>query len=343
MKAIILHSGLNNHFRLGKQSLTDTYSYIYSDTLFSAIVSTYSIMYGREETNKLIEQIVQKREIQFSSGFHCLELPEDEGYIYFLPKPISYQLPTVASLKKLKKIEFISCDVWKQSPSPEELLCFPRFYGKHVISWEEYYKLQLGFSHLILDRREKYKLAVDINYPKVHVRKEGQEDAYYTQTCLQLKHFKNIKGQAIRTHYYFLLEGENFSKRLLAAIRLLADEGIGGERSTGAGYFQEIKDLDWEFQGSEDATHACTLSLSIPESKEAFSAYEYYTLKLRGGGSMASENSLVNTHYRKQLRMISEGAMIPLTREIPRGTCPEIAPNRLRYGIPITLPFRYHG
>ena len=349
MKAFILKCAVHNFFRLGIRSMNDTHSYIYSDTLFSAILSTHAKMYGRKSTDELCE-LFTSGQVACSSGFHCLSYSnphKEEDFIYFLPRPLIYLATPSDDPKSLKDIQFLSKKVWENGPSASELLSLPRLGSHHVISWEELEALNLQPRRKDREAIQLPELTKEITYPKVHVRKEGQEDAYFTQTCLQLKSFRNLDQSPLQTHFYFLLKGE-IPASLFAAIRMLADEGIGGERSSGMGHFKGVEEREFSTI-LPNPNYQCTLSLSIPKSEIDFQSYEKFQLIIRGGGSMASENSASKTVYRKQLRMIQEGAMIPSKAPYPNGTCPEIGspgknvPRRLRYGIPFTLPFNYHG
>ncbi len=349
MKAIVLKCPPHNQFRLGVNSLNNTLNFIHSDTLYSAILNTHAMMYGKGDTDTLNTTLKDSKHIKFSSAFHCLEYQAEEGteYLFFLPVPITYVLADTTHIKTLKKIKFISKGIWEKGLSAKELLKMPILGKSHVLTWEELEKLRIidknKIDKSIPTQFSKANLVEEINYPKVHVRKEGQEAAYYTQTHLQLQQLYNLEGKPLSTHFYFLADGldENRDFQLMGAIRMLVDEGIGGERSNGAGYFQALDEVDFILSNPTKVTHQCTLSLSIPENEQAFQSYEYYNLIVRGGGSMAGEESRSKTHYRRQIRMIQEGAMIKNDLQHPNGACLEIAKDKWRFGITMTIPFCY--
>jgi CRISPR-associated protein Csm4 len=122
-----------------------------------------------------------------------------------------------------------------------------------------------------------------------------------------------------RTHFYFLLDhSDDFDaellERLRACIRLLADEGIGGERSAGCGGFAGVEEKPWTVPGAGKGDKWVSLSLSIPEDAAAFSAYEFYRLQMRGGSAIPLNDQVDVQGFagfdRQQVQMVSEGAVL---------------------------------
>ena len=349
MEVTILRCRPNNPFHLGKTSLENSEDIIHSDTLFSAIINTYNQVYPGDVEN-LVEAF-KKGEIRISSAFHCLEYAPDK-YFFFLPKPVNYQYVTGENIKKIKKIRFFSAGIWKNPPRPEALLD-----GEIGILGENYLLTepelyQIGLHPDMLKANEflkDQKLVREEIYPKVRVHASTQENVFYHQVHIQLQELHTQEGEddphpRKQTHFYFLLDTTQESpliERFRQIIRLLADEGIGGERSVGCGTFLSVvfkSAKEMGFPEKDKTSTQCGLSLTIPLEKEDFDQIKSYQLVLRGGGSLGKRG--VAENHRKQVRMVAEGALFncEIKGEFPN-LAPENFPQVLRNGQAFSLPF----
>ena len=193
--------------------------------------------------------------------------------------------------------------------------------------------------------------------PKVNVHSKNQEGVFYHKGSislnqLEIRYTSGYKPATIMTHFYFLLDPSGINhdkekiKMLEGCIKLLADEGIGGDRSTGSGIFKEanIKDDNSTFVFSDKTNLFCNLSLVIPESESAFEQVGKYKLILRGGGIIGRYGD--EERHRGQVRMIEEGAMMkhPISGKIV-----DLSPAQkeklrnpvYRSGICLAIPFPY--
>ena len=362
MQALILYCHPHNQFRLGKTDLNQTQELIHSDTLFSAIISNHALIYGEKATDQLVD-LFRNGKIRISSAFHCLENRKKAAgkeFFYFLPKPVAYELSTDGRKKTVKGIHFVSLAIWSQQISPHTLLSSPRLAHRYAISWEELQELELlnaseakNFEavttqkpgRLLRDlnlRLAEVKLTRLATYPKVRVHQVGQEAAYFTQTNLQLQQISDH----LQTHFYFLLDHDLEPdsvelNRFYTTVRMTADEGIGGDRSSGIGHFKEMKIRDFDIPHIDNPTHKCTLSLCVPKNDESLRQFDYYHLILRGGGPIGRTGS--QETYRRQIRMIAEGAM---HKGYVKGGLPSVSPDpaetrKLRNGINLSLPVNY--
>jgi CRISPR type III-A-associated RAMP protein Csm4 len=139
---------------------------------------------------------------------------------------------------------------------------------------------------------------------------------------------------------------------LEAALRLLADSGFGGERSSGWGRAEmpEITDghlpnLLWKSRdrGAADADPAYwNLSLFHPAENEAVDWQRgQYSLTTRGG---RVESSAGWGEQKKLTRMVAEGSVLVASSE-PRGAAPNVAPEpfphpvyRAGFALCVTIP-----
>ncbi|MEZ4775451.1 MAG: hypothetical protein R3D00_19865 [Bacteroidia bacterium] len=360
MKAIILKCSPFNQFRLGVSDLEQTLDFIHSDTLFSSLINTCAMMYGKQAADACVEAF-ENDHIRLSSAFHCLSNRDETATIFFLPRPAGYELLSGEFAPRVRNIRYLSTGVWQQMQKPADLLGLPLLGETYAVTWEELNQLQLrkytdSFTQSEAARENKrafynknsqvlggYKPVDMISYPKVSVHQPGQESAYYTQTNLQLMQLSS----GWQTHFYFLLDIANtcdakVKKYIEAAIHILPDEGIGGDRSTGTGLFEGIRESDFPLAiGAITADEwACNLSLSIPASQREFDVFEYYQFIIRGGGSLGGDEDK-ETH-RRQVRMIAEGSMHkgPVSGSL-QNVSPEKKGNITRNGKTLSIPVKY--
>jgi CRISPR-associated protein Csm4 len=314
--AVILKCPPGGQFHFGKialdvdTSLNETDIIPHSDTLFSAIVSTAFKLYGNAGAEAFIDWF-EKGELQISSASYCIEI--GGTYFYFLPKPVCYDL--IAESKKLRKVEFIGTAVWEAGLAPEE--------------WEqECHFIQDRFVAQNLNDYIAQRIAFfnKISLPKVAVHKPGQEDSLYFQTNIQIAGNKEIEIEdekfTPKSHFYFLVRHSNdkaFAK-LKTVLQVIADDGIGGERSVGCGRLdgvefippEKLKDINRIAQ--TDSEYRVSLSMINPKPEE-FAQLKAYKLVTRGGRRIPFPKSSNEAEYNrksklKRVRMIGEGALI---------------------------------
>lgn len=343
MKAIILKCKPNAQFHLGKiaidedTSLNETSEIIHSDTLFSALVNVYDKIFG--DTNDFIA-LFEKGNIKISSCFYCLELEKetqlDKKFIYFLPKPIHYNLVDVGSdnRKAFKKVKYISLGVWEAGTKPDAFETLTKIDNKFVCLQNEVSK----------GKAANLQIYNEIDLPKVAVHKPTKKDSIYYQTNIQIADNGNTD---IKPHFYFLLEDEQLDEvqknRLNTCLHVLADTGIGGERSTGCGTFEGIEIRDFNIK-VENATNHVAISLISPQDKAELGGIMCYQTITRGGRRIGIESART---YLKQVRMVAEGAL--LGHKNVKGKLVDISPERvakksfLRNGLTFSLPIKYNS
>jgi len=310
MKAIILKSKPGSLFRIGDGSLDDVSSIIHSDTLFSAITNIYELAYNEGE--KFI-QFVDEGKINFSSAFPILTDPLLKEFIYFLPKTCIQLKVKGLESKKEKKIKFVSFNVFKliiEKLNKMTLEVELDASSLEIID-DKYCTLkdEINITSIPKERRAFIK---EIISPKTAVHKETQEDSFYFQTDLQLVPISEIeKGAKYLPHFYFFFEhslNQDELKQFISCLRILADEGIGGDRSSGKGKFEDVilGEIDINTQISNELF--INLSVFNPIDQSEFDSCLFYDIQKRGGGDLGSEGNEDN--HRKQVRMITEGSIL---------------------------------
>lgn len=138
---------------------------------------------------------------------------------------------------------------------------------------------------------------------------------------------------------------EQWSERVQAAIRLLANSGFGGERSRGWGRsqapeFREGTALLTDISQAEGETGHWMLSLFHPAASDAVDWQRgNYSLTTRGG-RVESESGW--GEMKKNTRMVAEGSVL-VSAAAPRGAAADVAPDGFahpvyRAGFALSLP-----
>lgn len=280
--------------------LDDTSEYIHSDTLFSSLVNVVNSAFP-DKTETFIDYF-RNNEITISSAFYKLEV--DGSEIYFLPTPVTASMHAHNNYKEIKKIKFVSREVWQKGYLPGDWIDNSKcciIDQRFVCSTDE--KEKIGAENI-----RKLSIFNKISSPKVKVHTLKQDDRLFNETNIQIEDNPDLIGK-IDVHFYFLAEiqAEQASKIFDLALSLLQDTGIGGQRSTGAGFFEEIltKNVSGQFiESSFQTSRYCNLSLLHPINSSEFDKIEYYDFITRGGRHIGRENS-----YLKHVKMIKEGAI----------------------------------
>jgi len=121
LKAIKLICNNRNRFRLGSFDLGHTTDYLHSDTLFSSIINSISILHNKDTASKYVN-LFKTKKINISSAFYLLELYKNNQLkhrIPFFPKVYGRIKSNSSSertlnKKKIKKLKFFSLNVLKQ-------------------------------------------------------------------------------------------------------------------------------------------------------------------------------------------------------------------------------------
>lgn len=152
-------------------------------------------------------------------------------------------------------------------------------------------------------------------------------DAFFSS---QGKHFKNAG-------LYFLLDvrRREYESEVLAALRFLADRGLGGRISAGMGAFDlSFGEADFLPTGRED--HLLTLSRFIPADLHAFGGDIYYEIVPVRGRSGDGK-------VRKSVLTLKEGSVFKNTGAASYGSIERVREDRpvVEYGMAFPVPFRW--
>lgn len=332
MKVIILKSKPGTRFHFGKAlgAFTEeshntqkiTSDYLHSDTLWSALVSAWALS-SPETVDDFIAQSISGA-FKISSAFFCYTraLQEDNnGYVYFLPKPATLNLFKFSKPKLLKKVKFISKGIWESGLSPDEWFDSEKctlLQNKTAVALKS--EIEKSFNLFAIETAAKTSSR---NITK-------REDTFYFQTDLFL--LNNVQ-------WYFFIENnltENLQSDFKKGMNALVNFGIGGERSTGCGSITGYEELeiDFNFIGDYTTDEKVSVSLTLPDKNELTKNALYHIIK-RGGRFIENGKSL------PMVQMISEGSV--LNNDV-KGRIVELydQPKVLRYGMSFLIPLHFN-
>jgi CRISPR-associated protein Csm4 len=363
MKLIKLIPSENDKYHFGEGDLTDSPIIFHSHSLYSAIINNFIKLYGVEEFNKHKEEL---KDIKLSSLLPAIYKLEDgklEDFIYFLPRPatrLGFNDETRKKIeekpKEIKKIQFISVNALKEHNN-KELKKY--ILGKKFLISEEDYEKMYNFGIKKPENMQLFKSFIEqkvaIDRIKQITLEEEKGQLYSVGYVKPLTYISNNnKNNRLIVGYYFLLhfEGDsNLLNKIKSAIRLIKDEGLGGERSSGAGLFRDIiiedvisNDLKELFDKKDEINTRMTLSTTIPKDESEFEKIISYQLMKISGYVYSSSNYSSLTKAKKYIYAIKEGAIVE--GEI-KGDIVDISPKNHNHevlvnGKPILIPTKYY-
>lgn len=333
----------------------------YSDTLFSAWVSAYARLFDIQallerfprwpeplDAGTLIPPfrvsstfVYQARFSKRTTSTAKANQPQELTYRYYVPKlllePIGYPEDHLSIAKSYKKLAYLPLQDWQ------------RWYqGSGFDTTTDRQKLK--------DWAEEYALAyAERQVPKLATDRSTQATNLYHTGLIYFDRSTSADNPS-HAGLYFLLElpeaDETLLNQLKAALSLLGEDGIGGDRSSGAGRFEATwSDLpaEWQavvnFQGDNNA-HAL-LSLLWHQPLDSVLDSIHYG-HLERGGWIASPTGL--QLRRKKVHMFTEGSITPHPLS---GYLVDVTPERFKHrpgahpiyrsGLGLSLPIRLKG
>lgn len=276
-----------------------------SDTLFSAFCHCYLLLYGKEKLESLLKKFISSPEPPFliSSVFPCYKST------FYFPAPLSF-IPYKKELKKIK---------WFSKEELENHLKDPEYFHHNSLTPKEmFYKVEY---------------APGVGLSRLNYRPEKR---FFHSGIVFYKR---------EVELFFLIKFNDFQleKEVNAVWNLLADEGIGGDRSTGKGFFEKPVIEKIEINVPSQANGIYSLSLYYPDIKrDELNGIEkgFYSLLERKGYIFSMGGK---PYRRRSIRVFAEGSVFP---SIPakRGLLVDITPgvyslHRVyRYGFILSLP-----
>jgi CRISPR-associated protein Csm4 len=326
--------------------LEETSERVHSDTLFSAWLSAYARLCSSIEIESLIDKCKQLTPLfRLSSTFIYQEI--NGQLIEYLPRPLKFpkNYPTdddFAFTKTFKKLKYLPLSVWQRWYQGE---------GFTEADRNELIARTKGSSAGVLTEAGTfdYSKAYQIQkLPKVAIDRTTRATNFYHTGVVSYR-WDLVNGDIeSQSGLYFLVEfpteDTEFDRTFFAVLDFLGSEGIGGERSSGAGQFEaEAVDLNatWKAvtQFADGTQYSLFSLLWQSQITPAMLHQASYELQQRGGWitSLASGGQ----QRRRTVQMFAEGSVLQFqpVGELADVTPPNFHAHRVyRSGICLSLP-----
>lgn len=286
--------------------LEETRTHVPSDTLFGAICSVWRLLYGVKELEK--ELLPRFRGTTGTEPFFLTSAFPYAGDVRLFPKPLACAPNLKVSEeddKVFRRIRYVSESVFSSlavgtAPKFDRQNCISG--GAVWITEDEKKKLSWLADDLTGDLSLWKKAIV----PRVTLDRLSSSSAIWHFGKLILQ-----DGCGLWFATRFNPAYQEVRSKFEAALHLLGDEGLCGERGAGHGLFKVEKKEAREIPGVEGATHSVTLSPVWP--KDAHQARlltgdgSAYDLSPRRGWVTSPEAANLR---RKVVWMLSEGSVL---------------------------------
>jgi CRISPR-associated protein Csm4 len=352
------------HFGEKGIGLESTSERVSSDTLFSALVTAYARCYGKAAVKALLDRFQENPLFRLSSTFVYRQIPDKNEPIYYLPKllelPKNYpagkdDLEFAKTFKSLNYLPLLVWQRWYQGDGFEE--------SDRAQLIAKTGKNENGYKGQSLDQAGTFdysKAFASYQLPKVAVDRTTRATNFYHTGLVQFAwepspNTNNSEDEQVvnLAGLYFLIQFAELGSavdELHSTLELLGEEGIGGERSSGAGRFEaEWLDLprEWQEVIQFSGEHHGLISLfwEHPLTESLLTDATRYGLQERGGWIASPFSG--QQQRRKALQMFTEGSVFPVQ---PQGRLADVTPsdregnrrfhahNVYRSGIALSLP-----
>ena len=317
----------------GSLGLEKTETYIPADTLFSAICQTWATFYDTANLTDFLNQYMAENgslPITLTSAF---PFAHD---IYLFPKPLTRaNHPPVKEdeednstlYKKSKRVQFVSRSLFENIITGNP----PTFDEKdreNVITSEKVWVSPDEKKQLKQAMGEKLSIWETTTRPWVSINRQTEESSIWHVETVQ---FNKCCGLWFAVNY----DSEETQQKIETLLRVLGDNGIGGERNAGYGLF-DFDEVALEIPTAEDSTQFVTLSPICPKSSEQLE----HLLKGDIAYNLNPLTGWVGSHgtykRRKQINMFAEGSVLNLSDK-PVGRLVKLTPEKhphhvYRYG-----------
>jgi CRISPR-associated protein Csm4 len=355
-KLVRLNFGKNlAHFGEVGIGTEETSERVRSDTLFSAWISLYARLFEthlKDLLDKFLENSDQPP-FRVSSTFiyhHTQpktyskksDSSQTEHTLHYLPRPLEYPkgYPAVeddlAFSKVYRKLNYLPLEIWQ------------RWYQGIGFTSEDAQELTLAVSQGTDGTLQKAGVfdysSTFYNHqvPKVSIDRTTRATNFYQTGFVKFIHPENGRNDSSGLYFliHFPTHNPDLENRLHAALELLGEEGLGGERSSGAGRFTATwLDIEDKSEPSlekwrrvlqfNQGNHHALLSLFWEETlrdRALLGSTARYALKERGGWVVGPQVR------RRMVRMFAEGSVFPIK---PIGALANVTPNNVRLAHPI--------
>ena len=304
----------------GSLGLEKTETYIPADTLFSALCQTWATFY---DTASLTDFLNQYTAENGSPPFTLTSVFPFAHDVYLFPKPLIFK----STSKKSKRVQFVSRSLFENIITGN-LPTFDEKDEKNVITGEKVWVNSEEKKQLKKAMDEKLNVWETTTRPRVSIDRQTEESSIWHVETVQ---FNTDCGLWFAANF----DSDETKQKIETLLRVLGDNGIGGERNAGYGLF-ELDEVALEIPTSEDSTQFVTLSPICPKSSDQLE----HLLKGDIAYNLNPLTGWVGSHgtykRRKQINMFTEGSVLNASDE-PIGRLVDLKPDNwshpvYRYG-----------
>lgn len=272
---------------------TNFHTFLHSDTLWGNIIYAYRMLFGVEETTKLLTKFLSNDIPFFLSSIFPFEVNKsNKSIIYYFPRPLTAinirdakSPEEMTYMKEYKKVRYIEKDLFEKflCGDYDENKLYERFYswrkaedelndivGKNINNANRINDLkkiiEQNHFNFIKGLSPNYNLHNSIDRMSGStLQAQGRGQLYWEE---EFESFGNrLNGNDETTKgIFFLVDGKEISL-IEAPLRLLSHIGLGGNRSIGKGSFNYVID-DFSFKSPSTINSYVSLSLFHPNKDE---------------------------------------------------------------------------
>ncbi|MGC8977608.1 MAG: type III-A CRISPR-associated RAMP protein Csm4 [Candidatus Ratteibacteria bacterium] len=270
---------------------------IHSDTFFSAFCFNFLLLYGENELGGLLNKFKNGNPPFLISSL----FPFRNEELYF--PVLLNQMPKDKQMKKILYIEKNGFEKLLEGEKIENLKDYKFIYKNGLLAGEKDYN------------NEKNKVWDILENPRVGLSRLSSHpgESYF--------HFGEVFYKE-DCGLFFLVEfkEKEIEKKFIPTLRLMQDEGIGGDRTVGKGHF-EINGIEEIKINEPEGKNCVILSLYYPTETEISDLKDgYYEIVERKGYIYSP---YIKSLRRKSIKMFKEGSVFP---GVKKGTLIDITP-----------------
>lgn len=316
------------HLARGLRNAYDkSHKVVHSDMLKSAIFVNALELFGTEKISEIF-----LKSFKVSSCFPFYKSNTVGEILHFFPSPASLgALHQVGLLeegmeKQIRKVEWIEQSDFEYllSGAASQLAL-----SKSSIAGSFLSQTKKPLTDLVLQDDCKYIIKSD---PFQHVSIDRNHAVDSVPFYVDKIYFHENAG------LFFLVSCNNAEtlKLIAAAMRLLADTGIGTDRNNGNGQFS-LCEGELNLDVPEDANYELNLSLYLPEKEEIPANLDdtFFGLIKRGGYISSPQNSNHLTIRKRSVYMFKEGSVFPKPDKPRNGKIVDLKPDFATLNHPI--------
>jgi len=302
----------------------ETDEIIHSDTLFSSLMTLWNYFYNDD-----VETMCQNPPFFISSAFPY------KSSTYFFPRPmvklVKEEEDDHKAEKKLKKVKYVSKELMESILRGE----LPEFDERHTF---QNYKFWAGIDFNEINQNTQIFKESEIPRVTIDRATSSSEIFYFSEIT-----FEEDAGLFFLTKF----KNKEIRSKFESVLRLLGDEGIGGDKRIGKGIFSVQIDEEFNLSIPQDADGFLTLSLYYPKEDEFNNGIlinaSYNLLPRKGWLHVKGAMSF----KRKEVKMFEEGSVFHSIGQPNYGINPcvlekdeniELNHNVYRYGMAFNLP-----